>query len=94
MAKGWTLLDFKLRTSPGRGGRSWERNPAMVEEAESVEQHLSVKSPVSVSTVIHLHFLFRASGLVPSVRCHLAGFLGAGLGAGLSTAEASTECPR
>lgn len=91
MAKGWTLLDFKLRTSPGRGGRGWERNPAMVEEAESVEQHLSVKSPVLVSTLIHLHFsLFRASGLVLSVRCHVAGFLGAGL----STAEASTECPR
>lgn len=63
----------------------------MVEEAESVEQPLSVESPISVSTFIHLPFsLLRASGLVLSVRCHLAGFLGAGL----TTAEASTECPR
>ena len=52
----------------------------MVEEVESVEQHLSLKSPISASALIHLHFsLFRASGLVLSVRCHLAGFLGAGL---------------
>lgn len=37
----------------------------MVEEVEFVEQHLSLKSPISASALIHLHFsLFRASGLV------------------------------